>query len=92
MASTLWGAEVSGASALSIILVHSVLVTISGWQHGHGELVARGLEAIATRHPTISLEGDVAVVGRLIAAIRHLGLLIGQLRQVSPIGHASVDL
>jgi hypothetical protein len=81
MTSTLWGVQVTGASALSIILVHSVLVAVSGSQHVHGELVARGLEVIATRHPTISLEGNVAVVGRLIAAVRHLGLLIGQLRQ-----------
>ncbi|MDO6414257.1 hypothetical protein Q4F19_07670 [Sphingomonas sp. BIUV-7] len=81
MTSSLWGIPVTWASAVSIILVHGAFVAGLGWHHIHGELVGRGLDVIAVRHPTISLESNVAVVGRLIAAVSHLRLLVAQLRQ-----------
>jgi pimeloyl-ACP methyl ester carboxylesterase len=43
----------------------------------HGELVDRGFEVLVAQHPTISLEGDVAAIERLIAAARHPVLLVG---------------
>lgn len=77
MTNTIWGAHTAGAPTLSIILVHGAFVDGSGWQTVHGELVDRGFDVLVAQHPTISLEGDVAAVDRLIAAARYPVLLVG---------------
>lgn len=65
------GAQAAGEPSLSIVLVHGAFVDGSGWQQVHSELVCRGFEVLVAQHPTTSLEGDVAVTGRLIATARH---------------------
>lgn len=69
--------QTPGVPSLSIVLVHGAFVDGSGWQQVHGELVDRGFEVLVAQHPTTSLEGDVAVTERLIAAARHPVLLVG---------------
>lgn len=71
------GTQATGEPPLSIVLVHGAFVDGSGWQQVHGELVDRGFEVLVAQHPTISLEGDVVVTGRLIAAARHPVVLVG---------------
>ncbi|MDF0546474.1 alpha/beta hydrolase [Sphingobium sp. H39-3-25] len=63
--------------ALSIILVHGAFVDASGWQAVFTDLVARGFEVLVTQHPTVTLEGDVAVVRDAIAAARNPVVLVG---------------
>ncbi|TZG32447.1 alpha/beta hydrolase [Agrobacterium sp. B1(2019)] len=71
------GTRASGVPSLSIVLVHGAFVDGSGWQQVHGELVDRGFEVLVAQHPTTSLEGDVAIAERLIAAARYPVLLVG---------------
>ncbi len=71
------GAQTAGAPSLSIVLVHGAFVDGSGWQQVYGELVDRGFDVLVAQHPTISLEGDVAAVNRLIDTASHLVLLVG---------------
>jgi pimeloyl-ACP methyl ester carboxylesterase len=77
MTNPVFGTQATGAPSLSIVLVHGAFVDGSGWQQVHGELVDRGFEVLVAQHPTISLEGDVAAIERLIAAARHPVLLVG---------------
>lgn len=85
------GAQEAGAPTLSIILVHGAFVDASGWQQVHSDLVARGFEVLVAQHPTISLEGDVAVTTRLIAAARHPVLLVGHSYGGAVITEVGVD-
>ncbi len=71
------GTQATGASSLSIVLVHGAFVNGSGWQQVHDELVGRGFEVLVAQHPTTSLVDDVAAIERLIAAARHPVLLVG---------------
>jgi len=77
MTNSILGAQATGAPSLSVVLVHGAFVDGSGWQQVYGELVDRGFEVLVAQHSTASLEGDVAVVERLIAAARHPVLLVG---------------
>jgi pimeloyl-ACP methyl ester carboxylesterase len=77
MTNSISGAQTAGAPTLSIVLVHGAFVDGSGWQTVHDELVDRGFDVLVAQHPTISLEGDVAAVDRLIAAARYPVLLVG---------------
>jgi pimeloyl-ACP methyl ester carboxylesterase len=77
MTNPVFGTQATGAQSLSIVLVHGAFVDGSGWQQVHGELVERGFEVLVAQHPTISLEGDVAAIERLITAARHPVLLVG---------------
>jgi len=77
MTNPISGAQTTGAPSLSIVLVHGAFVDGSGWQQVHGELVDRGFDVLVAQHPTLSLEGDVAAVNRLIAAASHPVLLVG---------------
>lgn len=77
MTTPVQGAQAIGAPALSIILVHGAFVDGSGWQQVHYELVARGFDVLVAQHPTISLDGDVAAINRLIGEARHPVLLVG---------------
>lgn len=71
------GTQATGEPPFSIVLVHGAFVDGSGWQQVHGKLVDRGFEVLVAQHPTISLEGDVAVTERLISAVHHPVLLVG---------------
>lgn len=62
---------------LSIVLVHGGFVDGSGWQAVHNILSKDGYEVIVVQNPTTSLEDDVAVTRRAIAAARHPVVLVG---------------
>jgi pimeloyl-ACP methyl ester carboxylesterase len=62
---------------ISIVLVHGGFVDGSGWQGVHAILAKDGYEVIIVQNPTVSLEDDVAVTRRAIAAAKHPVLLVG---------------
>jgi len=62
---------------LSIVLVHGGFVDGSGWQGVHDILSKDGYEVIVVQNPTVSLEDDVAVTKRAIAAAHHPVVLVG---------------
>jgi pimeloyl-ACP methyl ester carboxylesterase len=62
---------------VSIVLVHGGFVDGSGWQAVHGILSKGGYEVIVVQNPTLSLEDDVAVTSRAIAAAKHPVILVG---------------
>ncbi|MET0239691.1 MAG: alpha/beta hydrolase [Sphingobium sp.] len=70
MNSVATGGQVTGSPPPSIILVHGAFVDASGWQQVYTDLSARGLEVLVTQHPTLSLDGDVAVVRQAIATAK----------------------
>lgn len=61
----------------SFVLVHGAFVDGSGWQAVHALLSARGHEVLVVQNPTITLEGDVALAERAIAAAQHPVVLVG---------------
>jgi len=77
MTSSATGGQVTGSPPLSIVLVHGAFVDASGWQDVYTDLSARGFEVLVTQHPTLSLDGDVAVVKQAIAAASGPVLLVG---------------
>ncbi|WP_375196132.1 alpha/beta hydrolase [Sphingobium sp.] len=77
MNSSATGGQVPGSPPLSIVLVHGAFVDASGWQQVYTDLTSRGFEVLVTQHPTLSLDGDVAVVKRAIAAAGGPVLLVG---------------
>ena len=62
---------------VSVVLVHGGFVDGSGWQAVHNILSKEGYEVIVVQNPTVSLEDDVAVTKRAIAAARHPVVLVG---------------
>ena len=52
----------------NIVLVHGGFVDGSGWQGVHQILTRDGYEVIVVQNPTISLQDDVTVTRRAIAA------------------------
>lgn len=62
---------------VSVVLVHGGFVDGSGWQPVHDILTRDGYEVIVVQNPTISLEDDVAVTRRAIAAAKHPVVLVG---------------
>src|ERR1700754_1173601 len=62
---------------VSIVLVHGGFVDGSGWQGVHDILTRDGYEVIVVQNPTVSLEDDVAVTRRAIAAAKHPVVLVG---------------
>jgi pimeloyl-ACP methyl ester carboxylesterase len=65
------------APAPRIVLVHGGFVDGSGWQGVHDLLVDKGYDVAIVQNPTVSLEDDVAVTRRAIAARKGPVLLVG---------------
>ena len=63
--------------SVSIVLVHGGFVDGSGWRGVHDILKQDGYEVIVVQNPTISLDDDVAVTRRSIAAAEHPVILVG---------------
>jgi pimeloyl-ACP methyl ester carboxylesterase len=62
---------------VSVVLVHGGFVDGSGWRGVHDILSKEGYEVIVVQNPTVSLEDDVMVTKRAIAAARHPVVLVG---------------
>lgn len=58
----------STAASVSVVLVHGGFVDGSGWQGVYSSLRQHGYRVGILRNPTISLDDDVAVTKRVIAA------------------------
>jgi len=67
----------STASAVSIVLVHGGFVDGSGWQGVYNLLTKDGYKVSIVQNPTISLEDDVAVTKRVLAAQPGPVILVG---------------
>ena len=65
------------AIALSIVLVHGGFVDGSGWEGVSNILKKDGYAVTVVQNPTLSLEDDVAVTRRAIAAQKGPVLLVG---------------
>ncbi len=65
------------AIALSIVLVHGGFVDGSGWNGVYDVLKKDGYAVTVVQNPTVSLEDDVAVTKRAIAAQKGPVLLVG---------------
>ena len=65
------------AIALSIVLVHGGFVDGSGWEGVSAILKKDGYAVTVVQNPTLSLEDDVAVTKRAIAAQKGPVLLVG---------------
>jgi pimeloyl-ACP methyl ester carboxylesterase len=61
----------------NIVLVHAGFVDGSGWQGVYDTLRNRGYNVAIVQNPTISLENDVAVTQRTIAAQDGPVILVG---------------
>ncbi len=68
---------VTKGAQVSIVLVHGAFVDGSGWQTIHAILSARSYEVLVVQNPTITLEGDVAAIERVIGQARHPVVLVG---------------
>lgn len=64
-------------SRATIVLVHGAFVDGSGWAGVHRILRDQGHEVLVTQNPTTSLEEDVAVTRRAIAACEGDVVLVG---------------
>src|SRR6476620_3066271 len=65
------------ATAVSIVLVHGGFVDGSGWQAVYKILKQHGYRVSIVQNPTLSLEDDVAVTKRVIAAQPGPVILVG---------------
>jgi len=65
------------AAAASIVLVHGGFVDGSGWQEVYNILAKRGYRVSIVQNPTLSLDDDVSVTKRVIAAQRGPVILVG---------------
>lgn len=65
------------AAAVSIVLVHGGFVDGSGWQGVYNILKKDGYNATIVQNPTITLNDDVAVTKRAIAAQAGSVILVG---------------
>ncbi len=64
-------------AAVSVILVHGGFVDGSGWQKVHAQLKKNGYNVTVVQNPTLTLEDDVAVTRRAIAAAPGKVILVG---------------
>ena len=64
-------------AAVSVVLVHGGFVDGSGWEGVYNILKNDGYSVTIVQNPTISLEGDVAVTKRLLAALHGPVILVG---------------
>jgi pimeloyl-ACP methyl ester carboxylesterase len=67
----------SAPTAVSVVLVHGGFVDGSGWQGVYDILGKRGYRASIVQNPTLSLDDDVAVTKRAIAAQPGPVVLVG---------------
>jgi pimeloyl-ACP methyl ester carboxylesterase len=67
----------SATSAASIVLVHGGFVDGSGWQGVYHILAKHGYRVTIVQNPTLSLDDDVAVTKRVIAAQPGPVILVG---------------
>jgi pimeloyl-ACP methyl ester carboxylesterase len=67
----------TSAATVSIVLVHGGFVDGSGWQGVYNELKKDGYNVSIVQNPTISLQDDVAVTRRVIAAQAGQVILVG---------------
>ena len=67
----------STAASVSVVLVHGRFVDGSGWQGVHKILQQHGYRVGIVQNPTISLDDDVAVTKRVIAAQPGPVVLVG---------------
>ena len=67
----------AGASESSVVLVHGGFVDGSGWQGVYNSLRKRGYRVSIVQNPTVSLDDDVAVTQRVIAAQPGPVILVG---------------
>jgi pimeloyl-ACP methyl ester carboxylesterase len=63
--------------AVSVVLVHGGFVDGSGWQQVHARLEKDGYDVTVVQNPTLTLEDDVAVTRRAIAAAPGKVILVG---------------
>lgn len=63
--------------SISVVLVHGGFVDGSGWQGVHDILTRDGYEVIVVQNPTITLDDDVVVTKRAIAAAKNPVVLVG---------------
>jgi pimeloyl-ACP methyl ester carboxylesterase len=64
-------------AATSVVLVHGGFVDGSGWQKVHAQLKNDGYNVTVVQNPTLTLEDDVAVTRRAIAAAPGKVILVG---------------
>jgi pimeloyl-ACP methyl ester carboxylesterase len=67
----------STAASVSVVLVHGGFVDGSGWQGVYNSLRQHGYRVGIVQNPTISLDDDVAVTKRVIAAQPGPVVLVG---------------
>ena len=67
----------SAAASVSVVLVHGGFVDGSGWQGVYNILRQHGYHVSIVQNPTISLDDDVAVTKRVIAAQPGPVILVG---------------
>ncbi len=67
----------SAAASVSVVLVHGGFVDGSGWQGVYNILQQHGYRVSIVQNPTLSLEDDVAVTKRVIAAQPGAVILVG---------------
>jgi pimeloyl-ACP methyl ester carboxylesterase len=67
----------SAAASVSVVLVHGGFVDGSGWQGVYNSLRQQGYRVGIVQNPTISLDDDVAVTKRVIAAQPGRVVLVG---------------
>src|SRR6195256_6112262 len=63
--------------AKNIVLVHGGFVDGAGWEGVYKILKADGHKVSIVQNPTISLEDDVAVTKRILAAVEGPAILVG---------------
>lgn len=69
--------EKASAPVRSVVLVHGGFVDGSGWQQVYEILKRDGYDVSIVQHPTISLEDDVAITRRAIAAAKGQVIIVG---------------
>ena len=67
----------SAAASVSVVLIHGGFVDGSGWQGVYSILRPRGYRVSIVQNPTLSLDDDVAVTKRVIAAQPGAVILVG---------------
>jgi pimeloyl-ACP methyl ester carboxylesterase len=75
----------------NVVLVHGGFVDGSGWEGVYRILRADGFNVTVVQNPTISLEGDVAVTKRALAAQNGPAILVGHSYGGTVISEAGTD-
>lgn len=70
-------ADITGAEAITVVLVHGGFVDGSGWEGVYGILHQDGCHVAIVQNPTLSLADDVAATLRVVAAAAGPVVLVG---------------